>query len=94
MRYAFLFQALAILFFRPLIAPAQDAATTDAKAESDATTKNLQWKTVSPSPFARVEAPTAAVKGKLYLFGGFTSELGASPQIDVYDPAADMLGPG
>ncbi len=50
---------------------------------------DLAWHAGAPSPFARVEAPTAILGGKLYLFGGFTSDLDASPQLDVYDPAAD-----
>src|ERR1700693_5103598 len=49
----------------------------------------LQWKKAAPSPFARVEAPSAVVDGKLYLFGGFTDDLQASNQVDVYDPASD-----
>jgi N-acetylneuraminic acid mutarotase len=49
----------------------------------------LKWKTAAPSPFARVESPTAVVNGKIYLFGGFTEELQASNQVDVYDPARD-----
>ncbi len=47
------------------------------------------WKKAAPSPFARVESPTAVVGGKLYLFGGFTEDLGASNHVDVYDPAAN-----
>ena len=49
----------------------------------------LQWKERKPSPFARVESPAAVVDGKLYLFGGFTEDLQASNQVDVYDPSAD-----
>ena len=49
----------------------------------------LDWKEAAPSPFARVESPTAVVTGKLYLFGGFTDELQASNRVDVYDPAGD-----
>jgi N-acetylneuraminic acid mutarotase len=49
----------------------------------------LEWKKAAPSPFARVESPAAVVNGKLYLFGGFTDELDASNQVDVYDPAQD-----
>ena len=40
-------------------------------------------------PPSRVESPTAVVDGKLYLFGGFTDDLGASNEVDVYDPADD-----
>jgi N-acetylneuraminic acid mutarotase len=49
----------------------------------------LEWKKVTPSPFARTEAATALVDGKLYLFGGFIAKLETSSQIDVYDPASD-----
>ena len=49
----------------------------------------LEWKKGAPSPFARVESPAAVIKGKLYLFGGFTDDLQASNQIDIYDPAND-----
>ena len=49
----------------------------------------LEWKKAAPSPFARVESPTAVVNNKIYLFGGFTEELQASNQVDVYDPASD-----
>ncbi|HEX4143670.1 MAG TPA: kelch repeat-containing protein [Pirellulales bacterium] len=50
---------------------------------------NLQWKAATPTPFPRVESPTVVVDGKLFLFGGFTDDLGASRQLDVYDPATD-----
>ncbi len=49
----------------------------------------LEWKKGAPSPWARVESPTAVVGGKLYLFGGFTDTLAASNQLDVYDPVSD-----
>ena len=49
----------------------------------------LQWKEGAPSPFARVESPTAVIEGKVFLFGGFTDELDASDRVDVYDPARD-----
>jgi N-acetylneuraminic acid mutarotase len=49
----------------------------------------LDWKKASPSPFARVESPAAVVGGKFYLFGGFTGNLGASAEINIYDPASD-----
>ena len=49
----------------------------------------LAWKNAAPSPFARVESPAAVVGDKLFLFGGFTDDLGASNELDVYDPASD-----
>ncbi len=50
---------------------------------------SLPWKGATPTPFTRVESPTAVIDGKLFLFGGFTEDLGASSQLDVYDPASD-----
>jgi len=49
----------------------------------------LDWQKAAPSPFARVEAPSAVIQGKLYLFGGFTNTLDSSNHLDVYDPASD-----
>src|SRR5665213_435570 len=49
----------------------------------------LQWKKGTASPFKRVESPTVVVDGKLYVFGGFVTGLGASNEVDVYDPAND-----
>ena len=60
-----------------------------AHADEPAWSK-LAWKKAAPSPFARVESPAAVVGGKLYLFGGFTSDLDASNRVDVYDPAKDV----
>ncbi len=60
-----------------------------AHAAEPAAWPALKWKKAAPSPFARVESPTAVVAGKLYLFGGFTEALQASNQLDVYDPATD-----
>lgn len=50
---------------------------------------SLEWKKVTPSPFARTEAATALVDGKLYLFGGFIEKLETSSQVDFYDAATD-----
>jgi N-acetylneuraminic acid mutarotase len=63
-------------------APSKSSSKTDAWP-------TLDWKKAAPSPFARVESPTAVVNGKLYLFGGFTEDLDAANQVDVYDPASD-----
>jgi len=49
----------------------------------------FDWKKAAATPFARVESPTAVVGGRLFLFGGFTTTLAASSQLDVYDPATD-----
>ncbi len=65
------------------IIPAADVAVRRAEWPA------LEWKKGAPSAFVRVESPTAVVDGKLYLFGGFTDDLGASNEVDVYNPAAD-----
>ncbi|MFT5124709.1 MAG: N-acetylneuraminic acid mutarotase [Kiritimatiellia bacterium] len=76
-----------ILYFVPAMICAISAWGQEAGNPS--WLKSQDWKKAAPSPFARVESPTAVVDGKLYLFGGFTSSLGASTQLDVYDPATD-----
>jgi hypothetical protein len=65
------------------------ARTEEPPSRKAETWPALEWKKATPSPFARVESPTAVVDGKMYLFGGFTDDLGASNQVDVYDPATD-----
>ena len=60
-----------------------------ASAASVAAWPALDWKKAAATPFARVESPTFIVEGRLFLFGGFTSTLAASGQLDVYDPATD-----
>lgn len=67
---------------------AQMPAAEKAGGKTD-TWPKLEWRKAAPSPFARVESPTAVLDGKMYLFGGFTDELGASKHVDVYDPAKD-----
>ncbi|HTU24329.1 MAG TPA: kelch repeat-containing protein [Pirellulales bacterium] len=64
-------------------ARADDAATV-GKQFAD-----LEWKSAAATPFPRVESPTALIDGKLFLFGGFTDDLGASTELDVFDPASD-----
>jgi N-acetylneuraminic acid mutarotase len=54
----------------------------------------LDWKKLAASPFPRAEAATTAVDGKLYLFGGFVSNLDASGQVDIYDPLRDTWSRG
>ena len=67
------------------------AAEPDANADSSLANvataainkwSTLEWKMGASSPFTRVESPAAVIKGKLYLFGGFTDDLQASNQID------------
>jgi N-acetylneuraminic acid mutarotase len=72
----------------PSIGQAEEAAAAKSTGKADVW-PTLQWKLAAPSPFARVESPTAVVDGKMYLFGGFTEDLDASNELDVYDPAND-----
>jgi N-acetylneuraminic acid mutarotase len=65
------------------------SASVGRTAEPTSAWPTLEWKLATPSPFARVESPVAVVKNTLFLFGGFTDDLQASNQVDVYDPATD-----
>ena len=78
------------------VGPADAPTSLGSKSKTDASSSAqnpawppLKWKKATPSPFARVESPAAVVGDKLYLFGGFTGDLQASNQVDVYDPASD-----
>jgi N-acetylneuraminic acid mutarotase len=77
--------ALIVLGIRGTEEPA--AAQPSGKADA---WPALAWQKAAPSPFARVESPTAMVNDKLYLFGGFTDDLDASNQVNVYDPVSDL----
>lgn len=59
------------------------------QAQSQEASSNLAWRTVSPSPIPRLEAAAAKVRGKIYLFGGFTTSYEASKRVDLYDPVKD-----
>ena len=89
MRYVALILAVAVASSSLETERAEDSAATEAKTAATAPQLELEWKTAAAAPFPRVEAPTAVVSGKLYLLGGFDSELGASPRVDVYDPTTD-----
>ena len=52
-------------------------------------TSSITWTTRAQSPIARAEALKAVVKTKLYVFGGFSNELGPVTRSDVYDPATN-----
>ena len=59
---------------------APDAGTPDGVA----------WTPLARAHEARTEAPSAAIGGRLYVFGGFTNEaLEATPSVERYDPASD-----
>lgn len=49
---------------------------------------NDQWSQKQSSPNSRREAQAEVIKGKIYLFGGFTQQ-GPKNTIDVYDPTTD-----
>ncbi len=72
----------------PLAGWSEEPSTAKSSSKADAWPK-LEWKKAAPSPFARVESPTAVVNGQIYLFGGFTEDLDASNQVNVYDPQSD-----
>ena len=72
----------------PLLSGTEVPAAAESSGKADAW-PTLEWKKAAPSPFARVESPVAVVNGKVYLFGGFTDDLDASNQVDVYDPLGD-----
>jgi len=72
----------------PAISRAEEPTHAPPSSKAEAW-PSLEWKKAAPSPFARVESPTAVVDGKMYLFGGFTQDLEASNEVDVYDPAND-----
>ena len=78
-----------LLLIIALNVPAIGWAGEPAAIETKATWPALEWKRAAPSPFARVESPAAVIDGKFYLFGGFTEDLEASVQVDVYDSAKD-----
>ncbi|HEY1784879.1 MAG TPA: kelch repeat-containing protein [Pirellulales bacterium] len=81
-----------LVLFVIIMAAAVSAAGADEPQQNAASGKefgHLEWKAGAPTPFPRVESPTVVVDGKLFLFGGFTEDLGASNQLDVYDPASD-----
>ena len=71
------------------ISRAEEPAVAGATGKANPAWPALQWTKGTPSPFARVESPAAVVKGKFLLLGGFTDDLQASNQVDVYDPAGD-----
>lgn len=49
------------------------------------------WTTGAALPVNHIEGATAVVDGRLYIFGGFTTDdLAATTRIDVYNPALDV----
>jgi N-acetylneuraminic acid mutarotase len=72
----------------PLLGGAEEPAAARSSSKTGAWPA-LKWTKAAPSPFARVESPAVVVDCKIYLFGGFTEDLDASNQVNVYDPASD-----
>src|SRR5215208_3363283 len=73
------------LLFLHVTAPGAGAATT-----------LFAWSTGAPSPLGLFEAQGAAVGGKLYVVGGFTtccSTILATAKVHAYDPAANAWQP-
>ena len=81
--------ATMLCFYRTLLVIIALTVPSIGRTDEKPAWPALEWKKAAPSPFARVESPAAVVDGKLYLFGGFTDDLQASNQVDVYDPASD-----
>ena len=49
-----------------------------------------QWVTRAPAPLKRTEVAVAAVRGKIYVVGGFQQGLSfVTPAVEEYDPATD-----
>lgn len=75
-----------------IIAGAGYAAGSPAAATvtiADAVGSVHQWTTHAPSPVERFEAGSAAIGGKIYVFGGYDDDILAMSRSDVYDPATD-----
>ena len=48
-----------------------------------------EWKTLATMPVARQEMPTAVLNGKIYVIGGYDSDLLSTNTVEVYNPATD-----
>ncbi len=68
-------------------APTNTASATTAPAPTGFTT--ITWTTKAAAPIIRAEALRGAVDGKLYVFGGFSGDLGPVTRSDVYDTATN-----
>ena len=54
---------------------------------------HITWTTKAANPIIRAEALRAVVDNKLYVFGGFSGDLGPVKRSDVYDPMTDKWTP-
>ena len=50
---------------------------------------NISWSSRASSPIARAEALRVTIDNRLYVFGGFSNDLGPVLRSDVYNPATD-----
>ena len=48
-----------------------------------------QWESRAALPVPRTEVAAAAIAGEIVVFGGFTSDGGASARADAYSPSRD-----
>ncbi len=79
--FALLWLAIACLFFSLVGAP---------PAMSQAYTGVFSWSSVAPIPLMRTEAQGGAVKGRLYVLGGFyDSQYRATTRADAYNPVTN-----
>jgi N-acetylneuraminic acid mutarotase len=59
-------------------------------AAPGAAAATISWTTVTKSPIKRMEAQAAAVGGRLYVFGGYTStNWHPTTEVDAYDPGTN-----
>jgi hypothetical protein len=72
-------------------APAPAPAPAPPAFNPWADTTRFTWQTVRSAPGPRLEAQGAAVGGRLFVFGGFTTEaeLDTTARSDAYEPASD-----
>lgn len=69
--------------------PSTAAATTAAAAPA----RPPAWQARTPAPTSRQEVASTVLDGKVWVIGGLTAS-GASPVVEIYDPAADKWSTG
>ncbi len=72
---------------------AQSNATIRINDNDTPVGNTITWTTRAGNPIVRAEALKAVVDGKLYVFGGFSGDLGPVKRSDVYDPVANTWAP-
>jgi len=68
---------------------AQSNATIRINDNDTPVGNTITWTTKAANPIIRAEALRAVVDGRLYVFGGFSGDLGPVKRSDVYDPVAN-----